>query len=380
MLIGSLVAPATPASAADYPSWSDVQAAQQNEAATQAMIETLDSALDDAQTQATALSDAALTAATTAEQARTDADAAAVRADDLSAQSAAADATLADTRAQLGVLASGLYRTQSDGALLARLLTSAEPETLLSQLGLLDKLTGTWADLFASAQRDAGTAESLRAQAAVAQEAEETAAQTAEQAASDAQAAADAEAAQVASLQSQTTTMYAQLATLKNTTAETEQQYRLGQQVAAQAAAQAAAAAAAAASAAASSSSSSSSGSSGSSSTSSTISTYGVVVDPARAKAYARTTMSSRYGWGDDQYQCLVLLWTRESSWRADALNSSSGAYGIPQSLPADKMASAGADWRTNGNTQVDWGLSYIASRYSTPCAAWAHSQSTGWY
>ncbi|MFT4212313.1 MAG: hypothetical protein QM626_10635, partial [Microbacterium sp.] len=222
--------------------------------------------------------------------------------------------------------------------------------------------------------RDAGTAESLRAQAADAEVARQTAAQEAAQAASDAQAAADAEAATVASLQTQTDTMYAQLATLKSTTAETERLYRLGQEAAAQAAAQAAAAAAS------SSSGSSSSSSSSSSSTSSTTSTYGVVVDPAGAKAYAKSTMASRYGWGDDQYQCLVLLWTRESSWRADALNASSGAYGIPQALPADKMASAGADWRTNGNTQVDWGLSYISSRYGTPCTAWAHSQSTGWY
>ncbi|MFT4212461.1 MAG: hypothetical protein QM626_11395, partial [Microbacterium sp.] len=161
-----LAVPADPASAEDYPSWSDVQNAQQDEAATQAMIQTLDAALDDAQSQAASLSDAALTATQTAQQAQTDADDAAARADDLTAQSEAADAALATVRAQLGTIASGLYRTQSDGALMARLLTSAEPETLLAQLGLLDRLTGTWAGLVASAQRDAGTAESLRAQAA----------------------------------------------------------------------------------------------------------------------------------------------------------------------------------------------------------------------
>ena len=75
-----------------------------------------------------------------------------------------------------------------------------------------------------------------------------------------------------------------------------------------------------------------------------------------------------------------MLLWTRESSWRADAYNASSGAYGIPQSLPGSKMAAAGADWRTNAATQIEWGLSYIAGRYGAPCGAWAHSEQFNWY
>ena len=88
----------------------------------------------------------------------------------------------------------------------------------------------------------------------------------------------------------------------------------------------------------------------------------------------------ARYGWGSAQYDCLVWLWTRESSWRADAYNASSGAYGIPQSLPGSKMAAAGADWRTNAATQIEWGLSYIAGRYGAPCGAWAHSEAYNWY
>lgn len=86
------------------------------------------------------------------------------------------------------------------------------------------------------------------------------------------------------------------------------------------------------------------------------------------------------YGWGHDQFGCLVSLWTRESAWRVDADNPSSSAYGIPQALPGSKMASAGADWRTNPATQIRWGLGYIHDRYGSPCGAWAHSESTGWY
>ncbi|MEO6500565.1 MAG: ubiquitin-like domain-containing protein [Jatrophihabitantaceae bacterium] len=89
--------------------------------------------------------------------------------------------------------------------------------------------------------------------------------------------------------------------------------------------------------------------------------------------------MVAARGWGGDQFSCLVSLWNKESGWRTDAYNPS-GAYGIPQSLPGDKMASAGADWRTNASTQISWGLGYIASVYGTPCSAWAHSQATNWY
>lgn len=86
------------------------------------------------------------------------------------------------------------------------------------------------------------------------------------------------------------------------------------------------------------------------------------------------------YGWGASQFDCLDSLWTRESGWNYRATNPSSGAYGIPQSLPGSKMASAGSDWRTNPATQIRWGLGYIRGRYGSPCSAWAHSEETGWY
>jgi hypothetical protein len=85
-------------------------------------------------------------------------------------------------------------------------------------------------------------------------------------------------------------------------------------------------------------------------------------------------------GWGAQQFECLSSLWTKESGWRWDASNAGSGAYGIPQSLPGSKMASAGSDWATNPITQITWGLGYISSSYGTPCSAWAHSQATNWY
>ncbi len=86
------------------------------------------------------------------------------------------------------------------------------------------------------------------------------------------------------------------------------------------------------------------------------------------------------YGFSSSQMSCLVPLWMGESGWRVDATNASSGAYGIPQSLPASKMASAGADWRTNPVTQIKWGLDYIRSSYGSPCGAWGFKQGHGWY
>jgi hypothetical protein len=70
----------------------------------------------------------------------------------------------------------------------------------------------------------------------------------------------------------------------------------------------------------------------------------------------------------------------KESGWNHTAMNPSSGAYGIPQSLPGTKMATAGADWQTNPATQISWGLGYISGRYGSPCNAWAHSQAVNWY
>lgn len=102
-------------------------------------------------------------------------------------------------------------------------------------------------------------------------------------------------------------------------------------------------------------------------------------VKPGTARALGKELAADR-GWGDKQFGCLEALWTRESGWSTTAGNKSSGAYGIPQALPGSKMASAGPNWRTDAETQIKWGLGYIAGRYGTPCGAWSHFQSHNWY
>jgi len=107
------------------------------------------------------------------------------------------------------------------------------------------------------------------------------------------------------------------------------------------------------------------------------------IVDQARTNPQAvAALLLPEYGWSSGQMSCLTRLWIGESDWRWNALNRSSGAYGIPQALPASKMASAGADWKTNPVTQIKWGLGYIKSSYGSPCNALAkwQARSPHWY
>lgn len=101
--------------------------------------------------------------------------------------------------------------------------------------------------------------------------------------------------------------------------------------------------------------------------------------NPTEAQALGHQMMLD-YGFGEDQWPCLYNLWMRESGWRTTAGNPSSGAYGIPQALPASKMGSVGPDYLTNAATQITWGLGYVKGRYGTPCGAWSSFQAKGWY
>lgn len=103
-------------------------------------------------------------------------------------------------------------------------------------------------------------------------------------------------------------------------------------------------------------------------------------VDVLSNQSYAKSFMAENYGWGEDQFNCLVPLWEKESGWKETAHNGGSGAHGIPQSLPGSKMAEFGQDWKTNPQTQIKWGLSYIQGRYDTPCGAWSAFKKKGWY
>jgi cell wall-associated NlpC family hydrolase len=98
----------------------------------------------------------------------------------------------------------------------------------------------------------------------------------------------------------------------------------------------------------------------------------------SKYQAFAEELSSST--WGSGQFPYLYELWVRESGWNPSALNPKSGAFGIPQALPATKMSTAGLDWATDPYTQIEWGIGYIEAAYGTPGAAWAHEEAYGWY
>ncbi|MBO0693811.1 MAG: C40 family peptidase [Acidimicrobiaceae bacterium] len=95
-------------------------------------------------------------------------------------------------------------------------------------------------------------------------------------------------------------------------------------------------------------------------------------------KGIARALVDSL--WNDNQWVYLDLLWTQESGWNPLAINPTSGAFGIPQSLPANKMSSVASDWATDPTTQILWGVEYIQGTYGSPQAAWAHEVAFNWY
>lgn len=105
----------------------------------------------------------------------------------------------------------------------------------------------------------------------------------------------------------------------------------------------------------------------------------GPTPDPGSAESIGYSELSA-FGFSQStQWGCLYDLWMRESGWVYDAENPS-GAYGIPQALPASKMASAGSDYLTDPKTQIIWGLGYIQSTYGTPCNAWDFEEANGYY
>ncbi len=114
------------------------------------------------------------------------------------------------------------------------------------------------------------------------------------------------------------------------------------------------------------------------------VSSISLQVEMARtisgAKMVAKVILFDEYGMSEGQFTCLNKLWTKESHWNYKARNPRSGAHGIAQALPAEKMSVIAEDWRSNPVTQIRWGLRYITMRYETPCKAWSKFQRSRYY
>ncbi len=116
----------------------------------------------------------------------------------------------------------------------------------------------------------------------------------------------------------------------------------------------------------------SSSGGSTSSSSSSTVYTGNV-------SAQKQAIMSAA-GISSSDYTYVDYIVTKESGWNSTATNAVSGAYGLCQSLPGSKMASAGSDWQTNAVTQMKWCDSYATSRYGSWASAYSFWIANNWW
>jgi hypothetical protein len=101
---------------------------------------------------------------------------------------------------------------------------------------------------------------------------------------------------------------------------------------------------------------------------------------PAGARLVAKALILEKYKWNSSQISCLDKLWTSESHWNFQARNPRSGAHGIAQAMPGNKMEIIAMDWRTNPVTQIKWGLNYVKVRYGTPCGALAKKHRSGYY
>ncbi|MDP3207814.1 MAG: hypothetical protein Q8M65_01570 [Rhodoglobus sp.] len=316
---------------------------------------TLSALLDTLQAEGARLGDAAVTATAEADRAQVLLDQAAERAGQAASASDDAAKRANASASRAAHVAAALYR--SGGSDLTTALLVDGGNDLLARMGTLDQLSSSVLQVLQKAEIDLNEADSRAAQADLARSERNRLAIAAQQTAQAAQAAADAADAAVAEQQVRLAQVYEQLALLRNSTAELERQYRIGQ----------------------SADNGSGSGSGDGGGGGIQVPDGGSVNNPAAARAFAYAQLAAR-GFGADQNDCLLWLWNRESGWRTNAYNASSGAYGIPQALPGSKMGNYAADWRTNYETQVMWGLIYIQGRYGSPCAAWAHSQSVGWY
>ncbi|WP_248760405.1 lytic transglycosylase domain-containing protein [Pseudarthrobacter sp. SSS035] len=410
-LVGS--AALLPSHAADdappggYPSWQDVQNAKKSEAGKAAEVARINGLLGGLQAEAETLGNAAVTSAAEYAKAEAALQAATSTVDALTAQTARAAAELGQYKKEIGALAAQSYKTGGTNMGFFVALDAVQNNSIqgLNIVQIVSDKTAALVNKSAGAER---ISRALADQEQAARAERERLSSEARTKLDAAQSAQQAMSRQIAEQQEHGQELTAQLASLKGTTAAVEGEFRQGQvalaayetaQAAKRAAAQeqarqqAEAAAKAAALAAAQKPAPAPPAVPGVPAPPPVPSPTpvpppvvvvpsvpgGAVNDPAGAKNYAAGQLGA-YGWGQDQFPCLASLWTKESNWLTTATNPYSGAYGIAQSLPASKYASAGSDWLTSYRTQVNWGLSYIADRYGSPCGAWNHSVANNWY
>jgi peptidoglycan DL-endopeptidase CwlO len=213
----------------DYPTWGDVQKAKASQAAKQAEVTKIQGILKQLSAQSDALGKVAEQKAELSNQANVALTAATKKTDKLQSQADAAAAKAAKSSRRASALIAQLAQTGGGNISLGVLFGSAKnTDQLLSTLGTASRLSQSSEQILKQAQFDKNAASSLAASAKVAEKKRKSLAEDAATASDAAKKASDAAVAQLAQQQAAATTMYAQLASLKNSTASIEQQYQLG--------------------------------------------------------------------------------------------------------------------------------------------------------
>lgn len=413
MLTGVLTAAvltAVPAAATGFPSWEEVEQAKQSVQAKEEQAAGIEALLGQLSADAGQLGNTAVAASADHERAAAEAESAKRALDVLSARRAEAAASAQELSEQMGALAAQTYKTGGMDSGMLMLLDADAAFGAMERLTTLQGLSSRTGNLQTEAAAAANVLRSLEDSESAAAEVRDEAAAKSLQLARDAESAAAAADAAVREQQEHSAVLLAQLADLRDSSVQLEEERLRGLQAEADYRAQQEAREAEEAAREADRRKEQEAEDRPSlippvinptpapqiplpkpappapqpapvppAPKPSPTPAPGPVDDPAAAQAYAAGRLGA-FGWGSEQQRCLVNLWQRESGWRTSANNPYSGAYGIPQSLPGDKMATAGADWRTNYRTQIEWGLGYISARYGSPCAAWQHSEDKNWY
>lgn len=222
-------AEAAPGARSDYPSWQDVQNAMANEAAKQHEIDVLGAALTSSQQKAAQAQQVEALKEEAYNTAKAALDAATAKANDLQQKQTAAEATAAESEKRAAGVIASLDRDGGSNATLGLLVGNGrQTDQLLSGLGAMSHLSSTTAGILKVAEYDKNAATAIARQAAVAEDKRKDLAAQAQTAFAAAQAATDAAEAEVASEEAAQQTMFAQLAQLKNTTAQIESQWEAG--------------------------------------------------------------------------------------------------------------------------------------------------------
>ncbi|BDI23979.1 C40 family peptidase [Herbiconiux sp. L3-i23] len=231
LVIGSVTAAvgvSTAVAAPDYPTWDDVQNAKNDETATAAKIAELTGLLDGLQANAAAAARTQQIAAEKYAIAKDQLDSAAKREKDLASKAADADEKAKVSKMRAGLLAAHLARNSGSDFGLDLALNGSDADDLLYQLGTMTKLSAQSQGIYDDAIADQKEATSLGSQAQIATKQRAALADDAQKALDAANAASSAASAALAEQESRQSELYAQLASLKNTTASTEAAYQQG--------------------------------------------------------------------------------------------------------------------------------------------------------